>query len=446
MIAAHSRRAVIVIPAYEPTAKLVEVVEEVRGDGRLLIVVDDGSSAECGAVFSKVSALRNVMVLTHAVKLGKGQALKTAFNHVLLHAPADAVGVVTADADGQHLPADIRRVAGRLEQAGTPTLILGSRAFQGTVPLRSRIGNVLTRRIFTLLIGRALTDTQTGLRGIPRSFLGELMQLEAGRYEFELEMLIRATRRMPIEELTIETVYGSFAKSHFNPLRDSLRIYFVFLRFISLSIITAGIDYATFAIVFSARRNILLSIIIARAIAGTFNFIANRNIVFRSRGPLISEALKFATLVITLMSISCSLVTAMVGCLGFGVYTSKLVAEGALFAVRSTCRTSWCSIADAEPPKKANWLSARHRREYRRLDHHDRILVDGRGTGAARGHAHDCGAGRAAKRQSRQRLRQQQLGVAGRLDGDNHQTVARDSTRFFRRRSLSSQSFEMSCR
>src|SRR5204863_1625446 len=107
----------------------------------------------------------------------KGQALKTAFNHVLLHAPADAVGVVTADADGQHLAADIRRVAERLEQARTTgaALILGSRTFAKDVPLRNRFGNVLTRGVFRLVIGRAIGDTPTALRGIPRGFLAALM-------------------------------------------------------------------------------------------------------------------------------------------------------------------------------------------------------------------------------------------------------------------------------
>ena len=330
---ADPQRAVIVIPAYQPTAKLVELVEDLSGDGRAIVIVDDGSSPQCREVFSRAAALPNVTLLAHAINLGKGQALKTAFNHVLLTAGADAVGVVTADADGQHLAVDIRRIAERLEDTARPTaLILGSRAFQGEVPLRSRFGNVLTRKIFALLIGRALIDTQTGLRGIPQSFLPELTQVEAGRYEFELEMLIRATRRMPIEELTIATVYGAFATSHFNPLRDSLRIYFVFLRFIRMSLITAAIDYATFAVVFSARRNILLSIIIARLIAASFNFIVNRRIVFRSRGSLVGEALKYATLVITLMSISYGLVTVMVGVLGLGVFTSKLLAESALFA------------------------------------------------------------------------------------------------------------------
>ena len=331
MSAADARRAVVVIPAYEPTGKLAELVEELSADGRPIVIVDDGSSPQCRAIFDHLAARPNIVLLRHAVNLGKGQALKTAFNHVLLHSPADAVGVVTADADGQHLAADIRRVAERLEQGGPRTLILGSRAFQGTVPLRSRIGNVMTRRIFTLLIGRALTDTQTGLRGIPQSLLGELMQLEAGRYEFELEMLIRATRQMPIEELTIATVYGSFAKSHFNPLRDSLRIYFVFVRFLSLSILTAGIDYATFAMVFTAQHNILLSMIVARIVAGTFNFVANRSVVFRSRGNALAEALKYATLVVALMSISYGLVTMLVDVVGLNVYLAKVLAEGGLF-------------------------------------------------------------------------------------------------------------------
>ena len=314
---------------------LVDLVADLGRDGRTIIVVDDGSSPGCGETFAKTVALPNVTLIRHAVNLGKGQALKTAFNHVLLQTPPDAVGVVTADADGQHLAADIRRVAERLEHGDTTgaALILGSRTFAKDVPLRNRFGNVLTRGVFRLVIGRGLGDTQTGLRGIPRRFLPELMRLETGRYEFELEMLVRADARdMRIEELPIATVYGDFAKSHFNPLRDSLRIYFVFLRFVGLSIVTAAIDYAAFAIVFSNRHNILLGTIIARAIAGLFNFTANRTLVFRSRGDVTSEALKYAALVIALMSISYGLVTTLVIVLGLSVYTSKLLAEGALFA------------------------------------------------------------------------------------------------------------------
>lgn len=332
MTTPHSRRAVIVIPAYEPTMKLAELVEDLYRDGRSIIVVDDGSSAECKPVFERIRKLTDVIYIRHAVNLGKGQALKTAFNHVLLDSALEGPGVITADADGQHLADDIRRVAERLE-AKHDALILGSRAFSGRVPLRSRFGNALTRAVFTLLVGRALTDTQTGLRGIPHAFLPELLQIEASRYEFELEMLIRAQqRRVPIEELAIATVYGTFAKSHFNPLRDSLRIYFVFVRFVSLSLITAAIDYAAFAIVFTARHDVLTAMVAARAISATFNFVANRSVVFRSSGDAALEAAKYVMLALVLMSISYEVITMLVSATGMNVYISKVIVEGTLFA------------------------------------------------------------------------------------------------------------------
>jgi glycosyltransferase involved in cell wall biosynthesis len=329
------RRAIIVIPAYEPTDQLIGIVDALSGDGRAIVVVDDGSSAACRPTFDRVAAYPGVHVLVHAVNLGKGLALKTAINHVLLHCSPDSAGIVTADADGQHLPADIRKVAERLERHGgdDDVLVLGCRSFSARVPLRNRFGNVVTRGVFRLLIGRTVSDTQTGLRGIARVLLPELLQIEASRYEYELEMLVRLTaRHAAFEEVPVATVYGAFAKSHFNPLRDSLRIYFVFIRFLGLSLITAAIDYSVFAIVFTARHEILLSVIMARAVAGTFNFTANRTVVFKSRGRVLLEALKYATLVVALMVVSYGLITTMVTVFGFGVYTSKVLAEGTLFA------------------------------------------------------------------------------------------------------------------
>lgn len=327
-----SRRAVIVVPAYEPTEKLVELVAELSADGRRILVVDDGSSSRCAATFARAARCPNVVVVAHAENLGKGQALKTAFSRFLA-AGTDAVGVVTADADGQHLAADIRRVAERLERDGT-ALVLGSRTFDRAVPLRSRLGNLLTRGVFRLLIGRALIDTQTGLRGIPRSFLPELLRIEASGYEFELEMLVRATeRRMTIDELPIETVYGSFARSHFSPIRDSLRIYFVFVRFVGLSLVSAGIDYAVFAIAYVASRSILGSFVAARSVSSTFNFLANRRLVFRSRGGVPVEAGKYFALVVALTAGSYGLVTIFVRVLGLNVFLGKVLAEGGLFVV-----------------------------------------------------------------------------------------------------------------
>jgi glycosyltransferase involved in cell wall biosynthesis len=324
-------RAAIVIPAYEPTPALVDLVTDLGRDERTIIVIDDGSSAACKPIFDRLAAMPQVVVLVHAVNRGKGNALKTAFNQFLLTAPADSPGVVTADADGQHLPADVRRVAERLERSRS-SLVLGGRTFEGDVPLRSRFGNTMTRGVVRLLLGRPIFDTQTGLRGIPRGFLPELVsQAEGGHYEFELEMLVQATRRgMTIEEIPIQTVYGGAGQSHFNPLRDSLRIYFVFLRFLGLSIATAAVDYTVFAIAFMTGHTILGAMAAARLVAGTFNFTCNRITVFKSKGPIVPEVLKYALLVVALMTVSYSLVRSLVY-LGLNVYLSKVFAEGGLF-------------------------------------------------------------------------------------------------------------------
>jgi putative flippase GtrA len=362
MTADDRSRAAIVIPAYEPTPALLALVTTLTDPGagvpRPIIVVDDGSSSACRETFLALAGLPGVVVLAHAVNLGKGQALKTAFNHFLLRGERDAPGVVTADADGQHLADDIRRVAERLE-AMPSSLVLGSRSFEGAVPLRSRVGNGFTRAVFRLLLGRPIADTQTGLRGIPRGLLAELLQIEAGRYEFELEMLVRAsTRRLPIEQVPIATVYGGDGQSHFNPLRDSLRIYFVFIRFLGLSMATSGLDFSVFALVYVAAHNILAATAIARAVAGTFNFISNRTLVFRSTGGLAREALKYALLVMMLMGVSYGLVTSLMIFAGLGVYASKLLAEGVLFAASFALQNLWV-FPDREPGRGRADIAAR---------------------------------------------------------------------------------------
>jgi hypothetical protein len=156
----------------------------------------------------------------------------------------DKTGVITADADGQHTPKDIGRLIAAMEQ--TPdALILGARQFDKDVPFRSMLGNKTTRVLMRILLGLKITDTQTGLRAIPREFIPDLLEIPYNRYEFELEMLLVAQQlRMKISEITIETVYlDGNSSSHFNPLLDSAKIYFVLFRYIAASIITAIFDY-----------------------------------------------------------------------------------------------------------------------------------------------------------------------------------------------------------
>jgi len=215
----------VLIPAWQPGRELLDVLEGLlcHGFGAVL-VVDDGSSAESHQVFQQASEMPGVRVLRHAVNLGKGRALKTGMNHVLVEIPSFRA-LVTADADGQHRVSDIVAV-GHALCAAPGRVVLGVRAFAGEVPLRSRLGNVLSRQLFATVTGASLTDTQTGLRGFPRSLLPSLLQIEGERYEYEMAVLAHLCRLIPKPiEVPIQTVYlGANRSSHFRPVRDSIRI------------------------------------------------------------------------------------------------------------------------------------------------------------------------------------------------------------------------------
>jgi glycosyltransferase involved in cell wall biosynthesis len=225
----------LVIPAYQPDQQLLRLVEALRQQRpeQLIIVVNDGSDPHTHDIFLELKQHR-VEVLHHPRNLGKGQALKTAFNHYLKLIGDQALGVVTADADGQHSVEDILALSDALAQAGQH-LHLGVRDFKKkTVPLRSKLGNLLTGYIFRTISATSLYDTQTGLRGIPVNLIKSVLLSQYRGYELEMEMLLLAARQqIRMNQIPVKTIYFNHnAQSHFNPLRDSWKIYRVVLRFL----------------------------------------------------------------------------------------------------------------------------------------------------------------------------------------------------------------------
>ncbi|MFN7936092.1 MAG: bifunctional glycosyltransferase family 2/GtrA family protein [Bryobacteraceae bacterium] len=323
---------VLLIPAYQPGPSLpglvASILEETRGLIDRAVVVNDGSDARCDGVFAALRGIPGVEVIAHAVNLGKGAALRYGFNHILT-TDRGVTGIVTADADGQHLPKDVALTA--RAHAGNPeALILGSRAFQGEVPLRSRIGNMLTRTVFRLVTGLALTDTQTGLRVWPRAQCLEALRLPFNGYEFEFEHLVQASRSK-IQEVPITTVYEQGnPTSHFNPVRDSLRIYFVFLRYSASAVMAAVIDSTVFSVALWKTGDLVVSQVAGRSLATLVAFFVLRNVVFRSQEQAWKSLLRFVTLVVVSGGVSFRLIEALVDG-GVSPLGAKLLAEGTLF-------------------------------------------------------------------------------------------------------------------
>jgi len=219
------------IPAYCPSDNLVDVVRDLLcGGASRVVVVNDGSPPDFDLLFDRLRSIAGVDYLTHSANRGKGAALKTGL-HFILETYPDCLGVVTADADGQHTAADIGKIAQSLSQY-PQQLILGSRDFSGALPWRSWFGNTLTQWVFAQRTGQRITDTQTGLRGIPANFLPELVNLPRDGYEYEISMLLTAQRAgVQFREVPITTVYApGNPSSHFHPITDSFKVYRELLR------------------------------------------------------------------------------------------------------------------------------------------------------------------------------------------------------------------------
>lgn len=322
---------IILIPAYKPGPRLVDFVEALKATDARVVVVDDGSGPEFQELFAALRRAGETVILRHVVNLGKGAALKTGLNYIACEA-ADCVGVVTADADGQHTVEDVMAVAESLT-AHPQSLILGVRGFEGDLPLRSRLGNALTRHVMRWIMGQKVSDTQTGLRGIPLEMIPRLVLIPHQGYEFELEMLLVCKYEgIRIRETGIQTIYlDGNRSSHFNPLLDSFRIYFVLLRFTFVSLISAVLDNVVFAAAFLCWPNVAVAQVAGRVLATLFNFWGNRNTVFRSKEQVTRTLPKYLLLVAASGAMSYGLIQVFSRSGVMDVYIAKILAETILF-------------------------------------------------------------------------------------------------------------------
>ena len=268
-----------VVPAYEPPpgleARLTEVLDTVRLTA--LVVVDDGCREPLTFGDWRITVLR------HERNRGKGEALKTAFAYLETRFP-EASGALSFDADGQHRIPDIAAVAAAAE-AEPDSPALGVRDFAGCAvqPWRSRFGNALTRTIFRLVCGTAVADTQTGLRYYPRSYWARLRRLAGRRYEYELEALLLLCRDGRIRQIPVAARYEEGnPTSHFRPLRDSVQIYWVFVRFSLSSILCGLLDYGLYAAFLACGLPLGGALGLARAVSLLVNFSLNRRMVFHA--------------------------------------------------------------------------------------------------------------------------------------------------------------------
>ena len=307
-------RISVVLPSLDPDEKLVAVVDGLLEYGFTdIILVNDGSKPENLHYFTELAAQHpEITLLTHEVNRGKGAALKNAFRYFLDNRP-EGLGVVTVDGDNQHHPEDTRACCEHMLETGRVTL--GCRDFsQPDVPPRSRFGNRTTSAIFKLFVGMTISDTQTGLRAIPRDVVEQLVTVYGDRFEYETNMLLAfKDKGIDFDEVKIRTVYIEENKSsHFRVIHDSWRIYKLilahFFRYTVSSLTCAVVDTVAFTLLSGLLKGCLRGFPLtaaagagARILSSLLNFFLNKKLVFQTNADTKKAMLRYYCLAVPQM-------------------------------------------------------------------------------------------------------------------------------------------------
>ncbi len=339
---------ILIIPSYKPNRQIMmEFMEDVKEEFRNIIVVDDGSGKEYADFFQEIEK-KGITLLKHNVNLGKGRAIKTAFNYAL-NEYEHMIGVVTADCDGQHHIKDIIKCANKLKE-NLNKLVIGSRDFnESQVPLRSKFGNKMTIAILGAFVGLRVSDTQSGLRAYGIETMKRFLNISGERYEYETNTLIDCKEsNIQIEEVPISTIYiKNNSTSHFNPIKDSIIIYKIFIKYIIASLSSFILDILIFWMLIKIFpqfkvgiiTEIVVVTIIARILSSTYNFFINAKMVFKNANR--TSIIKYFILVVLQMLISAFTVSEIFLFTHISSTVIKVIVDAVIFIINFIIQREW---------------------------------------------------------------------------------------------------------
>lgn len=212
----------VVIPTYNNSSTLANVISELLRFTKNIIVVNDGSDDGTLKITDSF-AKDGIIVLSNETNRGKGFSLKRGF------AEARRLGfdyALTIDSDGQHLVSDVPLLLDKLDP-DIPSVVIGTRDIMASdVPPKSSFGRKFSNFWFKFETGISISDTQSGFRIYPLKLISG-MKFITNKYDFEIDILVRcAWRGIKIDTVPVTCVYlpEEIRVSHFKPVRDFSRV------------------------------------------------------------------------------------------------------------------------------------------------------------------------------------------------------------------------------
>lgn len=314
---------IILIPSYEPDDKLIKLINKLSKTSYDVIVIDDGSGPKYKKVFNQIKD--KCKLISYDENRGKGYALKTGFKYIKEN--YDDYVLVTMDSDGQHTIEDATKLL-KYASANKQTLVTGMRKRDEKVPLRSRLGNGITRYLYRKITHLDVYDTQTGLRAFSNQLMDFMIDIYGDRFDYEMNILLKCAKNgIQIKEIQIQTIYIENNKgTHFKTVSDSYKVYKEIIKYILSSSSCFVIDYILYTLFNIIFKNIIYSNVLARLISSFINYKINKKIVFKSNKKANKTFIGYFSLVIVILILNTSLLSLLVN-IGINKYLGKIITE-----------------------------------------------------------------------------------------------------------------------
>ena len=221
----------LLIPIYDHGQTIDRVVLSLAHFDLPLVIVDDGSHVSTKQELQRIAARQSwVTLLRREQNGGRGAALKDGYRHAYENGFTHAIQL---DADGQHAATDVPRILDAL-RANPKALVLGAPIFDSTIPKARLYGRQLSRvTVWVSTLSFAVEDPLCGFRGVPLQPTIELLEVATmgDHMEFDPEFCVRlAWSGTQVVNVPTRVVYDPMGLSHFDTLRDNLRLTWTYTR------------------------------------------------------------------------------------------------------------------------------------------------------------------------------------------------------------------------
>jgi glycosyltransferase involved in cell wall biosynthesis len=212
-------KVLIAVPTYNNATTIAQVVKQIQEYSDDIVVINDGSTDNTQTILDSL-AIPNI---SYTPNRGKGYAIRQLFHY----AKENGYNyVLTIDSDGQHYASDIAKFIEQIT-LNPDSLIIGSRNLKAdNMPSKNTFANKFSNFWYVVETGKTLDDTQSGYRLYPIRKIGG-MRFFSNRYEFEVEVIVRAAwKGINVYNIPIQVYYPPQEErvSHFKPLKDFTRI------------------------------------------------------------------------------------------------------------------------------------------------------------------------------------------------------------------------------